>query len=453
MKFERQYSLDLTELDNDISELSCYFIFENTEVFTQEKKIIFKEQGESDETSPIDLSIELAAKTRPKLIALLDVISFLTAVPFTVYNVNTTDLRIVNNEVVPPLKKSHFFYNDVDMTNDLNKIIDSLTKDKFLIASILDKWNKANYLLKSDDYSVFLVDEAILHYLHIFELLSDTVKKDYELKIENELNILLKDFFTKTSFDVDEVINSKIQEKKKVTKEILVGSFIPFKDKFKFYLETNGILDENTSFFVDNLIKLRNSIAHGRMIYNMDIMAYPLSPFYNTSIKDRNLVAPLSILAGVSISKYIGINSWHSEWEKVKVFLQPSDTIIKKYLDDELPDFNINSVNEFNISWYSLYRFYIRCKKNMQIKIEEKVQHELKLISFKELPLPDIYELAIVLCTTQDEDLFSIIKKIIKNSIEQDQYFHENYKDIFHYLESINYSTKKIQKVVKDIIS
>ncbi len=38
MKFERQYTFDLTEIENDISELSCYFTFENAEVFTQEKK-------------------------------------------------------------------------------------------------------------------------------------------------------------------------------------------------------------------------------------------------------------------------------------------------------------------------------------------------------------------------------------------------------------------------------
>ncbi len=453
MKFERQYTFDLTEIENDISELSCYFTFENAEVFTQEKKLIFKEKVESDEIKTFDRLEEVAAKTRPKLIALLDVISFLTGSSITTYDVSSSSFGPVDDEMLPISKEINFFYEGVDITNNLIKILDFLTKDKFLIASILDKWNKANYLLQSDDSSVLLVDEAILNYFHIFELLSDTVKKDYELRIENELNILLKNFLNKISFDTDEVINSKIQEKKKVTREILVGSFLPFKDKFKFFLETTELFDENTSFFVDNLIKLRNSIAHGRMVYNMDIMAYPLPPFYNTSFKDRELVTPLTILAAVSISKYIGINSWLYEWEKVKLLLQPSDTVIKKYLNNDLPGFNINTVNEFNISWYSLYRFYIRCNNNMKINIEKKVKQELTIIPFEELLIENIYDLAIILCTTQDKELFSIIRKIIKIAIEQNKYLYGNYKDIFYYLESINFNTKKIQEVVKDIMS
>ena len=89
----------------------------------------------------------------------------------------------------------------------------------------------------------------------------------------------------------------------------------------------------------------------------------------------------------------------------------------------------------------------------MKINIEKKVKQELTIIPFEELLIENIYDLAIILCTTQDKELFSIIRKIIKIAIEQNKYLYGNYKDIFYYLESINFNTKKIQEVVKDIMS
>ncbi|TWW12297.1 hypothetical protein LABALGNA3A7_16460 [Dellaglioa algida] len=452
MNFNYQYIFESDDIDKDFSEFTCYFIFEGIEIFTQENNLIFKGQIELDGTNVTDTTTEITAKSRLKVIALLDVISFLIGTPITVYNMNTSNFSKVINEIVPLQKEHYFIYNNINIINDLDKILESLTKDRFLTASVLDKWNKANFLRKSDDSSVLYIDEAILNYLHIFELLSDTVKGDYKAKIDNEINRLLKIFFDRTSFDTDDKIKERIKGKKELTKEILEVKFLSFKDKLKYFLKSNGLLDEDTSFLVDNLIKLRNDIAHGRMIRNMDVMAYPLTPFYNTSAKEGDLVNPLRVLTAVSISKYIGINLWQNEWEEEKVLLQPSDTIIKKYLDNELLNFNINSENKFNINWYSLFRFYIAGNSKMKRKIEQKVESELKTIPFEELSALDMYELAIVLSTTQDEQLLSIIKKIIKNAIRQIESWSGNYKDIFNYLESRNYNTTEIQKVVKDII-
>ena len=450
-----QCIIDLNEIDEKLSSFNCYFLFENTEIFTNENKLILKMQTEFDDKKAMDIMIDASAKNRPKLIAILDIISFLTGTTINVYDIKErlglSGFNVTKTELFPQHKKTQFIYNSIDITKELDKIIDSFKKEKFLVASVLDKWNKANFLINSDDSSVLYVDEAILNYLHIFELLSETVKKDYDSQIENSLEYVMTEFYNQTSFYTND-IKSKINENKKAIKRLLVGEFPAFKDKLKYFLNKYQLLDENTSFFIDELIKLRNSIAHGRVIRNMNIIEYPLTPFFNISSTKRDAVNPLMFLTATCISKYIGINLWHNEWLYIKKNLQPANAQIKKYLNGEVTDILINSDDISNINWYSLFRFYIDSNSKYRGKVEQKVKLELLKIPFEELLLSEIFELSVVLSTTNDKEFFLILKNILQKSIGTHTYHWSNYKDIFSYLESRNYETKKIREIIKQIV-
>ena len=312
MTHEAQYILDLENIESELPNFECYFIFENIEVFKCKNSLIFKGISNTSESNTVLSSVEVAAKIRPKLIIALDIISFIVGTPITTYDIVEHTYKELANNKLETSKANFFKFKDSNVTDILNEIIKSLEKNSFLVPSLLDKWNKANFLLFSDDSSVLYADEAILNYIHIFELLSETVKKDYDSQIENSLEYLIKEFYNQTSFYTND-INSKINENKKATKKLLVGEFPAFKDKLKYFLNKYQLLDENTSFFIDELIKLRNSIAHGRVMHNMNIMEYPLTPFFNISSTKRDAVNPLMFLTATCISKYIGINLWHNE--------------------------------------------------------------------------------------------------------------------------------------------
>ena len=82
-----QCIIDLNEIDEKLSSFNCYFLFENTEIFTNENKLILKMQTEFDDKKAMDIMIDASAKNRPKLIAILDIISFLTGTTINVYDI------------------------------------------------------------------------------------------------------------------------------------------------------------------------------------------------------------------------------------------------------------------------------------------------------------------------------------------------------------------------------
>lgn len=453
MLYQHKYIINKSSLETQPPEFSCYFMFQNIEVFTQKDQLVFNCYQEITNTTLIQSVSSSAAELRPKLISLLDAISFLVGSPITVYDINSQSSNTTNKKKFHSSVESFFRIETFDNTIILNKIISSLDAHTFLIASALDKWNKANYLLNADDASVLCLDEAILNYMHIFELISNTVRKSYNDEINNTLEQLLTDFFSKTSFYTNNAVETKVKEKLKITREILVGTELHFSDKIKFFLNQHGLLDESTAFLVDNLIKLRNSIAHGRMVSTMDIMEYPLTPFYNVSGKVKDLVIPLKTLSALCISKYVGVDKWHDEWVEIKKYLQPSNYRMKKYIENEHTNVNVNSDDVSNINWYSLFIFYINSNEKIKLKIEDKVKAELKNIPFKELLIPEIFELSIVLCDTQDVELFNILKKIIKYAVDTRTYPRFNYRDTFIYLEYRNYDTTRIRDIVQTILN
>ena len=442
--------IDFDRLESNLPKFECEFNFEGVKVYTTNKEIVFKGFISSYEIVSIQ---EATAKCRPKIIAIFDIISFLIGDSITIYDINhqSNSLKPNEDEEETKCNKFKFKFNDVDLSSQLRIILSKIENDKNTTLTLLDKWNKANYLLNVDDSHVLFLDETIINCFNIFELLADTTKKEYERFIDEQSKKLLFEFYTNVGNLDNNKVNDKVNQKNRLIKEILVGEFLNLSDKFKYYLQKYRLLDENLSYFVDRIIKIRNSIAHGRIVSNLSVMEYPLTPFYNIVNTEANLVNPIIVLTGVLISKYIGVDIWGKEWEKIKEIIEPNPVRVKEIIDGKLA-IDINEKNQCNLTWYSVFLYYLSCKEKQRKSIELWFKGEIKKRNFETLDFYNLYEISVTLITTQDYELYQILSKIIFKIIKEDLYKWSSYRDIFLYLEVRNFVVEENKKKIDEIL-
>ena len=443
--------IDFDRLESNLPKFECEFNFEGVKVYTTKKEIVFIGSIGSYETMSFQ---EATAKCRPKIIAIFDIISFLIGDSITIYDINhqSNSVKPNEDEVETKSNKFKFIFNDVDLSSQLRIILSKIENDKNTTLTLLDKWNKANYLLNVDDSHVLFLDETIINCFNIFELLADTTKKEYERFIDEQSKKLLFEFYTNVGNLDNNKINDKVNQKNRLIKEILVGEFLNLSDKFKYYLQKYRLLDENLSYFVDRIIKVRNSIAHGRIVSNLSVMEYPLTPFYNIVNTEANLVNPIIVLTGVLISKYIGVDIWEKEWEKIKEILEPNPVRVKEVIEGKLA-IDINEKNQYNLTWYSVFLYYLSCKDKQRDNIELWFKEEIKKRKFETLDFYNLYEISVILITTQDYELYQILSKIIFKIIKEDICKWNSYRDIFLHLEVRNIVVEENKKKIDEIIN
>lgn len=113
-------------------------------------------------------------------------------------------------------------------------------------------------------------------------------------------------------------IKQMVNQNKKAVNSLLIGDFLSLSVKVKYYLEKYELLDDNVAFFVDNMIKVRNAIAHGRITYQK-IFMWPLPPFFNLAKDSYENIEFLYFLTAVMISRYVGIKCWENEWRRLRI--------------------------------------------------------------------------------------------------------------------------------------
>ena len=87
--------IDFDRLESNIPKFECEFNFEGVKVYTTNKEIVFKGFISSYEIMSIQ---EAAAKCRPKIIAIFDIISFLIGDSITIYDINHQSNSLKPNE-------------------------------------------------------------------------------------------------------------------------------------------------------------------------------------------------------------------------------------------------------------------------------------------------------------------------------------------------------------------
>lgn len=428
--------------------IEVYFEYNNSVVFDTGKKTI--NSGGMRRVWCKELSViteceleqyagpsETHRYSRADNLVIQGIITFFTGIPLTVYHSNggfggITPIEYEKQEI-------HLKIGDVDYTRDLMILLDKLNKEPELIITLLDRWRKAIYLKEESCDADLYYDEATLSFFHIFELFGDSINKELKQKLENNIADMLYHHFQSYYFESTQ-IRQLVEQNKKAVNRLLIGDYLSLAVKIKYFLEKYELLDDNVAFFVDNMIKVRNAIAHGRITYQKAFM-WPLSPFFSLAKDSYENIEFLFFLTVEMISKYIGISCWEEEWNEAKEFLMPPNRIISDFLENSLviENFNYDMLvkgNQYNITWRTLFNYYVKKpKKAIRESMEATLKDTFMNTPTDEENAPDIFNISIIFADSEDNDIKRKAIENVKTIISNNWYAWSNFKDVYTYLE------------------
>jgi len=431
----------------EVFDIDVYFEFENTVVFKTTEKTIDHDGISSKKSSAITVITkseleeyngltETQRYCRKNLLVIQGIITFFTRVPLTVYDNYTSSTGIIPMQY----KKQdlHLIIENKDYTLELNKMLERIREEPELIITLLDRWRKAVYLKKESYEADLYYDEAILSFFHILELFGENIGKELKNKLENNIENMIKKHFELYYFS-DLQVNEMVNQNKKAINSILIGNYLNLSIKIKYFLEKYDMLDNNVAFFVDNMIKIRNAVAHGQIAYQEKFI-WPLSPFFNLAKDSYENIEFLLFMTATMISKYIGINCWEDEWKDLKAYLLVPQKIIDNYFDNKLDIENFNpkmlfTGNQFNITWKTIFHSYIyKPKVSMLRKIEKKLKNYFIEMYINEEKAPDIFNISVLLADSQDDEIKSKAIENIEIIVTNQWYGWLDFKDVYSYL-------------------
>ena len=319
--------------------------------FADEEEDEFVCLGEKSEFGYLRLSIEYELKeyesifsggsifSRPRYLSLLGIISFLIDEPFDVFTLDIHSSRVLPEgiEGLNLQNGNKLLIDTIDLTDFLNELIDKLrgaqNHEKNLIFSLLDRWRKGRHMEKDSENSFLYVDEATLSYFHVLELLGDIYAKQLTKKSED----LIKKFSDTFNSDIlsftGQALENENSAKSKLISNIL-SKDISVAAKISFLLKNLNLYNNQTAFWIKNLIEARNSVAHGRRVH-YDKAVFPLQPFFPLIRDSLYPLEFLRILTAKIISSHIGTSLFDEKWNEIAKYLIQDDLQTKNFLNTE----------------------------------------------------------------------------------------------------------------------
>lgn len=281
---------------------------------------------------------ESARYSRPKLLVVLGVLSFITGRNFSVYEV-TDSISSVSNVKENKIKEVKCIIDGVDYSNQLEAICNSINSEtdlkNTLFFSLLDRWRKAQYQLIESEGEGLFEDESLLSFFHILELLVSEYQDEQKAEAIEKIDIFINELMSTTFKYRGPSLDGKVNEKNKVLKEILLsGDLISIGSKINYMFEKQGLLDERVQYLLQELIAARNSIAHGRQVFRESLI-WPLPPFFMLHVNHFNLGYFICILTARSIACHYKLDLWKCEWESILQKLPPPLDVIKSFIKNK----------------------------------------------------------------------------------------------------------------------
>lgn len=435
---QKNYNCELASID-------VYFEYRNSVVFCTGEKTISQKGIESFSCARLTVvskctveqyqgSSEVTRYFRGDNLVIQGIITFFTGIPLTVYHCDGGSVGLQSIEYKK--QQTHLSMEGSDYTEDLQILLKKLEEEPELIITSLDRWRKAIYL-KEESYEADLYyDEVTLSFFHILELFGDTVNKELRAKLENNIEKMLQQHYENFYFD-DMKVKQMVEQNKKAVNTLLIGDFLNLAVKVKYFLEKYDLLDDNVDEFIDNMIKVRNAVAHGRMTHQK-MFIWPLSPFFNLAKDSYNNIEFMYFLTATMISKYVGMQCWQEEWNETKKLLMPPRRMIRAFLKGELTVEKDSLVDgrEYNISWRALFHYYVKNpKKETRRELESAIEDMFINTSVNEENAPDIFNMSIILADSEKKE---IKEKAIENVgiiIKEDWYGWSHVRDAYIYLQ------------------
>ena len=378
---------------------------------------------------------------RPVILTLLSIISYLLDHPLTVYQAPFSVAESASDEKSSKIEVSRFIHNQIDKSSDLLKILEAVylkgeDVNQFVV-SALSRWHKARYLEEESDANLY-DEESFLAYFHIMELFSNYYSIQQRNEAQNQIKNFIKELLANTLKLRDSHLEQVTQEKYKAIHSILLSDGeIPIISKICYFLDQVGLLDPKTQYFVEQLVKIRNSIAHGRYVYHKELN-WPLPPFFPINLETERYIFEIRVFTGRVIGAFLEIEAWSDTWIDIHTWLHPPTEYVKKFISNNSfeaitpTDFIKGSINGVRPS--SLVEQFLSRKISFQA-LETGLRSLLLDAKVDEDNAFEIFEAAIILADSSDKRLSEKCQDMVADIHKNELVWYSNVKDILRELE------------------
>lgn len=407
-----------------------------------------KEKGKNYLCISIEIQLEEfesvtdgAVYARPRFLIILGILTLLTQELFTPFDF------FGNSTVVGKLEKQNaekFKFNSINYLEYINQIIafvnSSEENDKRLFYSLIDRHRKALFLEKESEENMIHNDEILLSHFHILELLSTKYYPKQKQLIKESINQfsehILKDIYLQ---DGNHLQSEQISKGKLVESVFL--SELPVASKIMFMFQEQGILTNRLKSYILDLVKDRNSVAHGRQVYQESVI-FPVPPFFPLVRNREYSFEILRILSARAISIFLDLNYLEEEWSDFQMYLHPTIQELNNFISEKryeklsIEDFyegNDNNITPYTIAHYLL---------NKKLKIDQAIPALSSVIlNFREVEEETIQIILAILLIVDDstEKLKEKCIDIIKISSKNGWYPNFKMRDILYHLEYLGH--------------
>ncbi|MCF0039686.1 hypothetical protein [Dyadobacter fanqingshengii] len=397
-------------------------------------------------------ALDGAAHARPRLLIILGILSFLTQELFISFEffVSSTVKGELNRTNVADHK---FEFSGIDFVPKIKQIISfidsSKENDTRLFYSLIDRYRKALFLEKESEDSMVHDDEVLLSYFHILELLSTKYyAKQKSLALESISNLsesLLKDIFL---LDGNR-LQSELSSKTKLIESLFISE-LSVASKILFMLKEQGILTHRLKAFIYDFVKDRNSVAHGRQVYQ-DRVIFPVPQFFPLVANWEYSFDMLRIISGRTISLFIGLDHLEDEWIEIEDDLLPTLEEVNTFITEKrfdkisIEDFYSGKDNDITPHAIGYYLMIKKIKVAFAIAALQKV-----ILDYREIE-DEITQLIQVVVLIVDDTTDEIREKcinIIKLSSDNRWLPDVGMRDILHHLEYLGHEPKVLREMM-----
>ena len=269
-------------------------------------------------------------------------------------------------------------------------------------------------------------------------------------KIENFINEFAEEILSEKDQKVEQIKNDKY----KLVYQVLLGNEIAIANKIKYFLKKHAMLDDRTDNLVKKLVKVRNSIAHGRVIYK-EMFIWPLSPFFSSIEDIDNVLDKISILAGRAIAVHLGLVAWKEEWDNLHMNLFPSDQVISNFINNSngfmTTDKLIDSINN-NITISSIVNYYLRNPKKYDLsQLENQITCVIEEVDVIEENSHELFLVCILLADSPNENISQKSIEKVKKIYFNNWYDFSNIKDALYYLNYCKFDVQWFENWIKSM--
>ena len=391
------------------------------------------------------------AYSRPRLLIAFGVLSYFTQQIFTPFETYSSSSYVGEFDKEC---KNKFKYEETDLIEDFNQFdtIIKSHKDKEFIYSLLDRWRKGLYMEIESEDNMLYNDETLLSYFHILELLTTKYEDKQKKEIKYKIKAFSKSIFEDSFLFEGNHLKNEINAKSKIFEGLLLPD-LSVSSKIYYMFKEQGILTYRLKSFITNFVKDRNSVAHGRQVYQ-DRVIFPVPPFFPL-IKSHDYPEEFyRILTGKAIANFIGINLYSQKWDEISQIIIPSFDELRQFQTEkkfeELTNQDFCEGKENDITPFVVSHYLISKK----LKVEEALEILTPFINnynkTENETMMSIWAIIIILDILPDGELREKCIEIIK--VAEKNNWHPNYfkmRDEMYNLEYFGFEVKGLKDLIR----